>query len=473
MLDKAALISMYKSGTSARSIAKSLGISRNTVKKYIDEFNVLNQQLQQEVDDAKIAMLQESMLRKPRMNVVNRKLLVFQGDVERRFREIIEIDRQRNLTLGDNKQHLTASLIYKTLIKEGYQISETTIRNRYREYKQSHPDVFIRQDYEYGQRAEYDFHQIKVAIAGKVKIYHQATISIPKSNHVFGILYKDEKMESVLDSLIQFFKYCNGVFKEMVFDNMSPIVKRFILRGEKQYTDDILKISAYYGFKIKTCNPRSGWEKGHVENSGKVIRRELFSLKYQFESEEELFDYYQKNLDERNIPFLEEFNKEKQSLLKKPIHDYIIATFGKAKVNSYSLVSIQSNFYSVPDQYVGKEVDYQIVASKIIIHYNNKKICEHIRKDGSREYVIDIYHYLNTFLKKPGALTNSLAMKQAPEALKTIYQENYNMDSIKFVSYLMGDKQGCDIPQLFETIDNSVDDMSLRQLDAISELFRH
>ena len=55
--------------------------------------------------------------------------------------------------------------------------------------------------------------------------------------------------------------------------------------------------SNYYGFKITTCNVAKGNEKGHVENSGKLLRNDLFSLNYKFETEEELYDYYHKELE--------------------------------------------------------------------------------------------------------------------------------------------------------------------------------
>lgn len=84
----------------------------------------------------------------------------------------------------------------------------------------------------------------------------------------------------------------------MVFDNMSTVVKRIIKPNDKEFTDDIIKLSTYYGFKINTCNIKAGNEKGHVENSGKLVRKELFSLNYEFESEEALYDYYNKKLAE-------------------------------------------------------------------------------------------------------------------------------------------------------------------------------
>lgn len=56
-------------------------------------------------------------------------------------------------------------------------------------------------------------------------------------------------------------------------------------------TDEITRFAAYYGFAVNTCNARKGNEKGHVENSGKCVRRDLFSLRYEFEDERELKDY--------------------------------------------------------------------------------------------------------------------------------------------------------------------------------------
>lgn len=115
-----------------------------------------------------------------------------------------------------------------------------------------------------------------------------------------------------MDSIIRFINHCNGVFEEMVFDNMSTVVKRIIKPNDKEFTDDIIKLSTYYGFKITTCTPRTGNEKGHVENSGKLVRKELFSLNYEFESEEALYSYYSKELAKYNEKALKEFEIEKK-----------------------------------------------------------------------------------------------------------------------------------------------------------------
>lgn len=271
-------------------------------------------------------------------------------------------------------------MIHRTLKLQGYDISESSVRIYYNQYLDSHKECFIRQEYEYGERAEYDFHQIKVIIGGVLEVYHQATISVPASNHIYALLYKDETKLTVMDSLVRFFSHSDGVFKDMVFDNMATVVKRFIIKGEKQYTDEIIQLSNYYGFNIVTCNARSGNEKGHVENSGKVVRKEFFSLNYQFNNEEDFFKYYYESLEKHNKASEEKWQEEKKHLLPKPPQDYIVCKYVEVKVNSYSTVSIENNYYSVPDKYVGKRVTARIFKDNIVIYDNSLEIAKHKRK---------------------------------------------------------------------------------------------
>ena len=465
IFDKNEILNRYRRKESIRSIAKSMNISRNTVRTYVREFDKNVSLLNENTGLGKLAIIQDEIARMPKRKAHTAKKRKFNSEVEKAFFDIINISEQRDKILGTNKQTLTARLIHRTLKLQGYDISESSVRIYYNKYLNSHKECFIRQEYEYGERAEYDFHQIPVCIEGKVITYHQATISAPASNHIYGLLYKDETMQTVMDSLVKFFSHSNGVFKDMVFDNMSTVVKRFILKGEKQYTDDIIKLSNYYGFNIITCNPRSGNEKGHVENSGKVIRRELFSLNFQFESEEELFKYYYAKLDEHNKACDNKWNEEKLHLLPKPKQDYMVCKYVELKVNTYSTVSIDNNYYSVPDKYVGKRVTARIFKDVIIIYDNNLQLATHKKKKGFKEYSIDIMHYINTFTSKPGALKHSAALKQAPEAIKKAFYEDYNMDPKKFIEFLFGNE----VKQDEDT--TSIEEVSSNQLNDISNIF--
>ncbi len=83
------------------------------------------------------------------------------------FYEMIEINEERNRKLGTNKQEINGAIIYRQLIKKGYDIGVSTIRNNYSKYRNSKSKVFIKQVYEYGDRVEFDFHVVKLLIEEK------------------------------------------------------------------------------------------------------------------------------------------------------------------------------------------------------------------------------------------------------------------------------------------------------------------
>lgn len=353
-----------------------------------------------------------------------------------RFEELLRIDEERNKDLGRNKQQVNAAILHRQLLSEGFEIGESTIRGHLRAYRAKHPEVFIRQEYEYGDRCDFDFHQIKLLIDGRLRVFHQTTISCPKSNFIYVELFDNETISAVEQSLINFFRYCHGVFNEVTFDNLRPVVKKYGSKADKELSDEIIKFSTYYNFKVNTCNARKGNEKGHVENAGKNARSDLFSLKYKFDSIEELNQYVEVSLKILNKSCEKEFQKEQESLHPLPIHEYMIGNYGIGKVNTYSFVLVETNYYSVPEQYVNQELRYSIIKDKVIFFDNNKEVARHKKVDGKHSYSVEIRHYINTLRKKPGALDRSLALKQSDERLIRIYQEKYNGKPKEFIEFL-------------------------------------
>ena len=87
-------------------------------------------------------------------------------------------------------------------------------------------------------------------------------------------------------------------------------MRKFVSRTEKEATEDLMKISLYYGFTYRFCNVRKGNEKGHVERGIEFIRRKAFSLKTDFDSVEEVNEHLENILENLNMTFQEEFNQE-------------------------------------------------------------------------------------------------------------------------------------------------------------------
>lgn len=476
------IIALHRQGISNREISKRLGISRNTTNKYVKEANNLFKQIENETDESKIFLLQNELVSRPkRKSVWTRK--VFTGELKQRFYELISLDEERDNKLGINKQKLTASLLHRTLKSEGFDVGITTIQTEFKIYKNKHKEAFIKQEYDPGFRAEYDFHEIKVIEAGKVKKRYQATITLPHSNYVFAKHYPDQRKENFLDSLISFFEEIEGVPKTVVFDNMRNVVRKFVYGGSKEYTEDLLKFSNYYGFKIITTNPRRGNEKGHVEQGGKVIRKELFTFNYEFDTLADLREYTKDELEKLNNKSLPKFINEKTQLLNLPLVRYEIGTLVNSVVNSESLIQIDSNQYSVPESYVNKDV-YSNVYNEVINVYNLKHelIATHNKKVGKGEYSIDIFHFTTTFTKKPGALLNSIALKQAPKVIQTLFHKYFTTKPKDFIK-LINENDIYELNELLIKLNNgykltsikskeiTIEEVSSNQLSQISNLF--
>ncbi len=475
------IITLYRRGMKIKQIQRELNISRNTVRTYVREYEEIQERINNSNDQNEIIKLQERLVSAPIRKGVSNKS-VFKGKLKQRFYEMIMEDLERDKKIGTNKQNLTASFLHRKLKSEGFDVGITTIQLEFKEYKNKNREAFIKQSYDPGYRAEYDFHEIKVIIDGKVRKLYQATITLPFSNYIFVKHYENQKFESFIDSLVTFFEEIDGIPETIVFDNMRNVVSRFVYGGDKVYNPELIKLSNYYGFKIMTTNPRSGNEKGHVENSGKHARTELFTFNYEFDSLDGLRAYVSgemKILNQDKTKLID----EKVHLIKLPIARYELGRLENSKVSHESLIMIDSNYYSVPDSYVGKSV-YSNVYIDYINIYNEKHelIASHNKKVGKGEYTIDIFHFTTTFMRKPGALLNSLALKQAPKVIQTLFHKYFNTkvkDFIKLITkndiyelneLLVKLNNGYKLTSL-NTEEITIEDVSLKQLDQISILF--
>ncbi len=310
-MDKTTIINLHNKWLSKRKIVNTLGIARNTAKRYIREYEEANARIDAAEDPVEKARIQKSALEAPRL---------FGGELERRFNELCEADERREEALGPSaKQGLNSAVLHRQLLSEGFEVSERTIRSKLAERKGKGREVFIRQSYECGERADFDFRQAKVTIAGSPMVVHQATISRPASNRVLVALCEDETMASAEKALIAFFEECGGVFGEVAFDSLKPVVARIgRRRAEKACTDEITRFAAYYGFSVNACNPARGNEEGHVENSGKNARAELFSTVCEFAAREGMEAHRDRAMAGCNRRSAAGFAKERPALRPLP-----------------------------------------------------------------------------------------------------------------------------------------------------------
>jgi len=428
ILDKTEIINLKRRGASNREVSRITGFDRETVSKYWRESQRMESELR--LAGADIHTLQEVLCQKPKYKAGKRPKRVYTAEIEKQLRTIVEQESQKGRLLGANhKQHLTNVQIHEKLLNAGHQISIATVNIELAKIRKRVKEAYIRQEYDLGQRLEYDFGEVRLDCGEGMKTYHMAVFCSPASNFRWLYLYTNQKKEVFLDSHVRFFEMMGGAYWEVVYDNMKNVVKKFIGRTEKELNPDLIRMSLYYGFKINVTNCFRGNEKGAVEKSIDYLRNQFFADTYRFSSLAAAHEYVQSKLQKINEAiFVEE---EKAALLpyKPPLE---LAIISENTVSSYSFVSVDTVFYSVPEELVGKCVIVKKYHDEIRVFYDNHEVCKHKRAFGNGTCRVNIYHYLNTLYKKPDAIKNSAALRQIPK-LKAIFDSHYASKPRRFV----------------------------------------
>jgi Mu transposase, C-terminal domain len=86
----------------------------------------------------------------------------------------------------------------------------------------------------------------------------------------------------------------------------------------------------------------------------------------------------------------------------------------QASVSKTCLVRFDNNKYSVNSRAVGRPVEIQAYADRIVIRQDGAIVGEHPRCFGRGETAYDPWHYVPVLARKPGALRNGAPFKDWP-----------------------------------------------------------
>ena len=210
-------------------------------------------------------------------------------------------------------------------------------------------------------------------------------IILGNSRYKYIELTFDQTQTTLFKCLINSFKYFGGITEEILFDNMKTIVDQ----AKSSYTKVILSSKAEQfskdaGFKIITCRPYRPQTKGKVETLAKIMNR-LKAFNNEFKNIEELdviikklnysLNFEEKSQGINEIPNIL-FQKEKKYLI--PVNIDILKNYyipeKTYKVSNESMIVYQGIKYSVPIQYVGKQITVLDEDNVIHLYYNAKLI---------------------------------------------------------------------------------------------------
>lgn len=375
---------MRLEGMSQRQIAAVLHISRNTVKKYWNGDSV-------------------PWERKD----YSREVSVLTEDVVAFVQQCLDED-----TRNPRKQHYTAKRIYDRLVAEcGFAGGETTVRRLVRKLREKTQEAFVPLAFPAGDAMQIDWGEATVYLSGVKTVVNLFCARLCYSGAPMVLAYRRQNEESFLDALVQVFQYFGGVPRRVIFDNGKVAVKDgFGAHARKQA--GYAALAAHYGFEAVFCNPASGNEKGLVEGLVGYSRRNTCVPVPRVDTMEELNQMFrekcQKYLShqirgkESSVDTMLTLEKAKLYLL--PGYPFDPCKRVSGRVDRFCTVRFDTNSYSVPAAYCGREVAIKVGPETVSVYYEGQCIARHRRCLERKQSIYALEHYLPLLEKKGRAI---------------------------------------------------------------------
>ena len=234
-----------REGMSKSAIAKRLGISRETVRKY--------------------ALKPEGYIpvitRTPNENLVDEHLPYIATMLE---------------TAKANKVEIPTTVIYDEIVKRGYIGSLRWLQQVMQKYdlrkRVKEEDKLIRFETDAGCQMQVDWVEFpKDNLSAFV-----ATLGFSRASYVEYV--SDEKIETLIACHLNAFAYFGGVTKECLYDNMKTVVlqRDAYQTGQHRFHPSLWQFGKEMGFSPRLCRPFRAQTKGKVERMVQYTRNSFY-----------------------------------------------------------------------------------------------------------------------------------------------------------------------------------------------------
>lgn len=229
---------LKKRGQSIKAISREMGISRNTVKKYLNSEDTV-----------------------PQYQLTNgrpSKLDPYKDYIHQRIQSAAP-------------DWIPAAVLYQEILFLGYPGKVRIVSDYVAQFKPTPiSDPLQRFETKPGAQLQVDFTIIR-RNNQPLKAF-VATLGYSRASYVY--FFDNERSESWLAGLCQCFEFFGGVPKEALFDNAKAIIleRDAYGLGEHRWHPDLLLLAKEYGFQPKVCRPYRAKTKGKVERFNRYLK---------------------------------------------------------------------------------------------------------------------------------------------------------------------------------------------------------
>lgn len=215
--------------------------------------------------------------------------------------------------------------------------------------------------------------------------------------------------------------------KKIWFDNLSAAVAKNERGQDRITTEPFKRFSLHYGFRAEFCNVGKGSDKGNVENKIGTTRRNCFVPMLEMTNWQDINQI----LLGKAVSFLKEthyektrsigdlFTEEKEMFMPLPLEPYDIFDLKTAKLDKYSRVRFEKEFYAIPKENALTPVVLKVYWDEVqVLNEEYKQIGVFSRPYSLKEQSIEWEAELQLIQHKPRAIPYSSVYSILPINLK-------------------------------------------------------
>jgi transposase len=376
----------FVKGKTIKEIARDLGVSRNTVRRVLRSG--------------------ETSFEYERTIQPRPKLGRWTAELE----ELLEANAAKPA-----REQLTLIRIFEEFRGRGYDGGYDAVRRYAKRWAkdrgQATAAAYVPLSFAPGEAYQFDWSHEVVLLNGATVIVKVAHVRLCHSRMLFVRAYPRETQEMVFDAHDRAFALFKGTCGRGIYDNMKTAVETVFVGKNRLYNRRFLQMCSHYLVEPVACTPALGWEKGQVENQVGLVRERFFTPRLRFKSYDELnawlldkcIAYAKAHPHPEMIgqTIWEVFEAERPKLVPYAGRfDGFHAV--PASVSKTCLVRFDNNKYSVAASAIGRPVEVQAYADRIVIRQDGRVVGEHVRSFTRGETVYDPWHYVPVLARKPG-----------------------------------------------------------------------
>jgi transposase len=365
-----AIRDLARRGVGSKTIARQLGIARNTVRRY------------------------------------RREPVTAGVQVRPTARKLADADRQTARELYAGRAAGNAVVVRRLLAERGVTVSERTIQRAVADLRREQRAAglaTVRVETAPGEQLQIDFGQQRIAIAGvAVRIFLLVAV-LSYSRRLFVKAFLNERGDDWREGIAAAFRHFGGVPRVLLGDNARAlVVGRDRATGTVSFQPAYLAFCRDWDVQPRACAPYRARTKGKTEAGVKFVKRnaladlpfDSFAALEQHLAEWIVLADQRRHGTTREAPIVR-FDRDERAQLR-PVPDRALPRRiqrVRRRVALDAFVDVDTVRYSVPHRLVRDHVDVAVGDDRVEIFHGTELVATHVRSTEPFTRVVNPQHY--------------------------------------------------------------------------------